>query len=514
MNRYLFSSFVLAFITISLYAQDPNILWQRTIGGSGEEFLSSIISTADGGFIVGGRSDSNISGEKLENSRGGNDYWVLKLDNNGIIEWQRTLGGDIDDRLNSIFQTSDGGYVLAGTSASGISGDKTEASKGGSDYWIIKLSPSGNIEWQKTLGGNNNDSATNILQTADGGYIVTGNSTSSISGDRTIFNPGIQDIWILKLDLNGNIEWQQAYSFIDNTYCAGLDFTADGGYIIGYFPSTQDLYGTLKIASNGTQLWEKIYGCGPITFMTNVKKTNDSGYIMTGFSDSDAGGVKSEDSQGFDYWIIKVDQDGEIEWENTIGGAFGEGCYTTLQSSEGGYFVTGYSDSPASGDKTEDPVGASDYWIIKLNEQGIIEWQNTIGGADSERIPFGAQLNDGTYIVGGQSESDISGDKTENSRGDYDFWVIKHNSILNIAENSFSKSISLYPNPTKNSLQINTQDKTIDQINIYTITGSKILQLELDTVSPTVDVSSLAMGVYYVQLYSGKNVAVKKFVKE
>ena len=106
-------------------------------------------------------------------------YGYAKVPKKMKEEWQRTLGGDIDDRLNSIFQTSDGGYVLAGTSASGISGDKTEASKGGSDYWIIKLSPSGNIEWQKTLGGNNNDSATNILQTADGGYIVTGNSKAA-----------------------------------------------------------------------------------------------------------------------------------------------------------------------------------------------------------------------------------------------------------------------------------------------------------------------------------------------
>lgn len=315
--------------TFVTYAQDPNILWQRTIGGSVEEYLSSITNTSDGGLIIGGRSDSNISGEKIENSRGDNDYWVLKLDSNGTIEWQRTLGGDGEDKLSSIFETSDGGFVLAGLSASAISGDKTEASKGESDYWIIKLSASGNIEWQKTLGGDSSDSATEILQTLDGGYLVIGNSTSSISGDRTIYNSEMQDVWILKLDSTGNINWQKAFSLVDYTYSAGLDFTDDGGYIIGFFHSEQNLYGAWKIDSSGTRLWEKWYGCGPTTFMTNIKKTNDSGYILTGFSDSDAGGVKSEDSQGFDYWIIKVDEDGEIEWENTIGGAFGEACYTT-----------------------------------------------------------------------------------------------------------------------------------------------------------------------------------------
>ncbi|HET8803892.1 MAG TPA: T9SS type A sorting domain-containing protein, partial [Aequorivita sp.] len=114
----------------------------------------------------------------------------------------------------------------------------------------------------------------------------------------------------------------------------------------------------------------------------------------------------------------------------------------------------------------------------------------------------------------GQSGSNISGDKTEDSRGVADFWIIKHAQTLGLEENPFSEAITLYPNPAKNTLQLNTQDKTIDQVNIYTMTGSKVLQLEIEAVSPTVDVSSLASGVYYVQLYSGKDVALKKFVKE
>ena len=124
------------------------------------------------------------------------------------------------------------------------------------------------------------------------------------------------------------------------------------------------------------------------------------------------------------------------------------------------------------------------------------------------------QSSDGSYILGGNSQSNISGDKSENSRGGQDYWIIKHAQTLGIEENPFATAITLYPNPTKNILQLNTQDKTIDQVNIYTMTGSKVLQLEVDTVSPTVDVSGLASGVYYVQLYSGKKVALKKFIKE
>jgi len=237
--------------------------------------------------------------------------------------------------------------------------------------------------------------------------------------------------------------------------------------------------------------------------------------MVIGFSNSNISGAKTENSNGEeDYWILKLDVNGNIEWQNTIGGNFGDACYTVIETSDNGYFITGYSYSEISGDKTENNVGSTDFWIMKLNNVGIIEWQNTIGGSDGERLPQAIKNLDGSYTIAGQSRSNISGDKTENSRGDYDFWIIKHTQTLGLEENSFTSSITLYPNPAKNTLQLNTQDKTINQVNIYTMTGSKVLQLDVDTVSPSVDVSSLASGVYFVQLYSGKNVALKKFVKE
>lgn len=237
--------------------------------------------------------------------------------------------------------------------------------------------------------------------------------------------------------------------------------------------------------------------------------------MVIGFSNSNISGAKTENSNGEeDYWILKLDVNGNIEWQNTIGGNFGDACYTVIETSDNGYFITGYSYSEISEDKTENNVGSTDFWIMKLNNVGIIERQNTIGGSDGERLPQAIKNLDGSYTIAGQSRSNISGDKTENSRGDYDFWIIKHAQTLGLEENPFATAITLFPNPAKNTLQLNTQDKTIDQINIYTMTGSKVLQLDMETVSPTVDVSSLASGVYYVQLYSGKNVALKKFVKE
>ena len=510
-----FTLLSLFFFVFTIQAQDPNILWQRTIGGSDYDFLSEIITTSDGGFAVGGYSRSNISGEKSENSRGEEDYWVLKFDSFGEIEWQRTFGGTESDILGALKQTADGGFMVGGTSFSGISGDKTDPSKGYSDFWILKLDASGNIEWQKTIGGNGADEITEIIQTPDGGFFIGGSSSSDISGDRTEPNYVYTDAWILKLDSNGNILWQKSHDFIENLRLSTIISTNDEGYLLGGYDYNPPVYYIMRINKDGFKFWERPFVADGFDILTNAIQTSDGGYVVIGFSDSNISGDKTEDSNGFDdYWILKIDSVGNIEWQNTIGGNLSDGCYTVIETPDNGYFITGYSDSEISGDKTENSLGSADYWIMKLNSVGIIEWQNTIGGSDGERVPKAVKNIDDSFIIAGQSRSNISGDKTENSRGGYDFWIIKHAQTLGLEENPFYNAITLYPNPVKNTLQLNTKDKTINQINIYTITGSKVLQLEVNTVSPIVDVSSLATGIYYVQLYSGKNVALKKFVKE
>ncbi|WP_026450925.1 T9SS type A sorting domain-containing protein [Aequorivita capsosiphonis] len=510
-----FTLLALLLSVFSIYAQDPNILWQRTIGGSELEEPTFISGTNDGGFIVGGFSESDISGEKTENSRGGYDYWVLKFGSSGNIEWQKTIGSSQDDYLADAKQTPEGDYILLGGSDSDISGDKTENSLGYTDYWVIKLDSTGNIIWENTIGGDGYDNAAEVQITADGGYIIGGTSESGISGDRTVFNSSGRDAWVLKLDENGNILWQRSHNLMDSFSMGSIKVTADGGYIIGGTSRSPDFYSFMKVNASGNNVWEKYYGADGWQALTNLIITSDGGYLGVGFSDADASGDKTEDSQGgLDYWLLKLNSNGNIEWQNTIGGDSGDAPYTATETADGGYFITGYSYSNISGDKTENTFDSPDFWIIKLNSLGIIEWQNNIGGTNVDRLPNTVLYNDGNFIICGQSASNISGDKTENSRGGYDFWIIKHAATLGLEENPFAAAINLHPNPTTNTLQLNTQDKIINQINIYSMTGSKVLQLDINTVSPTVDVSSLASGVYYIQLYSGKNVALKKFVKE
>ncbi|MCZ4320351.1 T9SS type A sorting domain-containing protein [Aequorivita viscosa] len=527
MKKNILTSLVLVLITISLYAQDPNILWQRTIGGSSIDIASVIKSTLDGGFILGGSSTSDISGEKSENSRGGDDYWIIKLDSAGEIEWQRTIGGSGNDFLNSIALSSDGGYVLGGYSDSNISGEKTENSLGDVDGWVLKLDSSGNILWQNTIGGTNADTITAVIATSDGGYLLNCYSNSNSSPDKSENSLGSYDYWIVKIDNTGNIIWENTIGGDGADSSLALANTTDGGFIVGgasfsnisgdKTENTNGLqdYWVIKLDGSGNIQWQHTIGGNSTDIPRSLIQTADGGYLIGGESGSDISGDKSENNIGLgDFWIVKLDSAGNIQWQNTIGGNKTDVCYALIQKNNGNFIVGGGSESDMIGDKTEENIGGQDYWIVELDSTGTVIAQNTIGGTENEILTSLSLSNNSELIIGGASQSSISGDKTEDSRGNFDYWILYHNLILGIEENPLIVSITLYPNPTKNTLQLNTQDQTINQINIYTITGSKVVQLDVDTVSPTVDVSSLASGLYYVQLYSGKNVALKKFVKE
>jgi hypothetical protein len=267
---------------------------------------------------MGGFSSSNKTGDKTENTKGNYDYWILKLDAFGNIQWQNTIGGSGYDYLHSVQETTDGEFILGGSSNSGVSGDKTESS-GNFDYWIIKLNSIGDIIWQKTIGGSNIDELYKIQQTQDGGFIAIGTSYSDSTGNKNENSQGGYDFWIIKLDWLGNIEWQ-------NTI---------GG-------SSYDF------AKSGLQ-------------------TSDSGYLIGGYSMSEISGDKTEESYGIeDYWVVKLNESGIIEWQKTIGGIGLDILYSVIQAGDGSYLLAGYSTSEVSGNKTEGSIGGQDYWIIKL----------------------------------------------------------------------------------------------------------------------------------------------------
>ena len=236
-------------------------LWDKTIGGSGHDFISSsTLSTENGDIIVAGKSESNATGDKSEDSKGGNDFWIVKLDASGNKLWDKTIGGNGNDSASSLLVYQDGSFIVAGSSDSNASGDKSEDSKGANDFWIVKLDASGNKLWDKTIGGNGNDSASSLLAYQDGSFIVAGSSDSNASGDKTLNNKGGRDFWAVGMDANGN------------------------------------------------KLWDKtIGGSGGDYHPQIISGANDNFYIA-GKSDSNVTGDKSEDSKGLlDYWIIKLE---------------------------------------------------------------------------------------------------------------------------------------------------------------------------------------------------------------
>jgi hypothetical protein len=444
--------FASVIFSANVFSQDPSIQWQNTIGGNNTDWLHSIQQTADGGYILCGSSMSNISGDKTETCIGAIDYWIVKTDAAGNIQWQNTIGGSNQDQLHSIQQTADGGYILGGYSMSNISGDKTEnnidttLSTYTNDYWIVKIDTSGNIQWQNTIGGNDNDWLYSIQQTTDGGYILGGSSRSNISGDKTENSIGFDDYWIVKTDAAGSIQWQNTIGGSGNDHLLSIQQTADGGYILGGYSNSgiagdktegcfgQDDYWIIKTDATGNIQWQNTIGGSYSDVLNSIQQTADGGYILGGYSQSNISGDKTENSNGgFDYWIVKTDASGNIQWQNTIGGNGNfDFLYSAQQTADGGYILGGRSNSNISGDKTENNNAGHDYWVVKTDASGNIQWQNTIGGNGDDYLYSVRQTADGGYILGGYSMSSISGDKTENNTGIDDYWILKLNGNYNL----------------------------------------------------------------------------------
>ncbi|HKR03153.1 MAG TPA: T9SS type A sorting domain-containing protein [Bacteroidia bacterium] len=504
----IYNSTFLIYNTFSQTA--PGIEWQNTIGGSKAELISSIIQTTDGGYFLGGFSNSDISGDKTENNVDTTlntyDYWVVKTDATGNIQWQNTIGGVNTDVIMSSRQTSDKGYILGGRSDSNISGDKTENSNGGFDYWIVKIDSMGNVQWQNTIGGNGDEYFFDLKETTDGGYILGGSSISDISGDKTENHLGQYDYWIVKTDSLGNIQWQNTIGGSKNDNLTSIEQTKDGGYILGGFSEsnisgdktennmgglyTND-YWVVKTDSLGNIQWQNTIGGSYYDLLFSIEQTTDKGFILAGESVSGASGDKTENNwdsteQTGDYWLVKTDSLGNIQWQNTIGGSDDDIALSAHQTADGGYVIAGPSVSDISGDKTENNLGAPatfDYWIVKTDSAGNVQWDNTIGGAGNDQLGGVQQTNDGGYILGGFSDSNISGDKTENNVDTIciplcssDYWIVKlgPDTITGIPTHHSSLiTHNFSPNPltTQSKLTFKNPNKEKYLFILYDITG-------------------------------------------
>jgi hypothetical protein len=298
--------------------------WQKCLGGSDWDEASSIAQTTDGGYIVAGYSSSNDS--DVSGNHGLLDYWVVKLNSSGDIQWQKCLGGSDYDEASSIAQTADGGFIVAGRSYSNdgdVSGYHGTPGYYG-DYWVVKLNSSGDIIWQKCLGGSSDDWAYSIAQTADGGFIVAGRSCSN-DGDVTGWHEGydvdhrpISDYWVLKLNSSGDIIWQKSLGGSSYDWAWSIAQTTDGGFIVAGYSYSNDGdvsghhgmigsadYWVVKLNSSGDIVWQKCLGGSNYDIARSIAQTSDGGFIVAGESASNDGDV-SGNHGGYDYWVVKL----------------------------------------------------------------------------------------------------------------------------------------------------------------------------------------------------------------
>lgn len=349
------------------------IMWNVLYGGSLDDYATSVIATADGGYMVAGYSNS-ADGNITNNHNGSIDYWLVKLDPEGHLIWQRSLGGTRDDYAANIIQTNDGGYAVCGYTNS--NDDDVSGNHGASDYWIVKLDGAGTIQWQSTLGGTGLDNATDIRQTFDGGYIVVGYS-NSVDGDVTGNHDGSLDYWMTKLDANGSLLWQKSLGGSDDDQATAVRQTDDGGYLVagssrsadgdatsGHIGRGYD-YWIVKTDANGNIMWQQIYG-GTGDDYASAMCQSGSAYVIAGYSNSIDGDVAGNHGIN-DYWLIMVDpSNGGLYWQKTLGGSGDDRASCLQQTTNGGYIVTGFAASNDYDVTDNHSVGIPDYWVAKL----------------------------------------------------------------------------------------------------------------------------------------------------
>jgi hypothetical protein len=537
------------FIFHSAFSQNPLVKqWDKRFGGTGDDQLYWLQQTTDGGYILGGYSDSDSSGDKTQFSRGGNDYWIIKIDSLGVKQWDKRYGGSAGDLLTSLQQTNDGGYIVGGSSNSDSSGDISQSSKGQYDYWIIKADGYGNKQWDKRYGGTGKDYLYSLDQTTDGGYILGGYSYSDSSGDKTQDAWGYADYWIVKIDSIGNKQWDKRYGGTWEDWLRVVKQTTDGGYILeGYSVSdssgdkTQNSwasgawdYWIVKVDSLGNKQWDKQFGGTSRDLCTSMSLTSDGGYILVGYSDSDSSGDKTQpnwDSTGntTDYWIVKIDSLGNKQWDKDYGGTMFEfGFGNISQTSDGGFIISSDSYSSISGDKTENNLGQEQTWIIKTDSLGIKQWDKTVFALSNPHEEAGLviQTNDGCYAVANYTRAGIGGYKTQPNWDTLapfntsDYWIIKFcDSTLTTSIpiiNKQSTSFNIFPNPAQDEFTISGLPFPV-QIKMVDVFGREVFSQTIITSNPKPDsyrvqTSNFSNGVYLIKAYTGKGVFQQKLI--
>lgn len=372
---------------VDIFLEEENVVhtFAKTYGGPDREYANGMVLLDDGSIIVAG----SVHFSDITNP---SDAWVIKLDREGDVIWQQSFGGPYRDKITSLAETTDGGFIGGGYS-DGMG--PTERLDRNYDFWVFKLDSSGELLWQEFFGSSGNELLRSMIQTTDGGFIATGGAQG--------------DAWIIKLDNSGNLEWEKTYGSSGNESLSSIIQTADGGFIgTGVFGSDTWL---LKLDNAGNLEWEKTFSAenGDRQGKT-IMSTREGGYMLVDLTYTDH----------YDSNILELDAEGNIVWEKKYGGSGNDNIKSVKQTINGEFVLVGYSDS-IDGDLTEN-YGARDVWILKIDQTGNIIWQKSYGGSAIEHAGSICISPQGGLIIGADSESNDG--LVEGNNGGYDFWIL------------------------------------------------------------------------------------------
>jgi len=448
--RTLFLVSVLATAT-AVYGQSisaPPVEWQATFGAQADDELQSVKEVPGEGYLLAGSSNGSTNATKSSEGFGSLDFWIVRTDALGARVWDRSFGGTESDFLRDMEVTSDGGFIAGGHSSS-TNGNKTSPFWGSGpaglgDYWIVRGDTNGNVLWDKSFGGTNDDVLLGVRQTMDGGYVLGGYSSSAAGGNKTAPQYGLSDFWVVRLNAAGDVIWDRSFGGDNADILYALQETTNGGFIVGGVTTsgvsgskTSPGFGSedawvLRLDASGNKVWEASFGGTERDGCFALQQLSDGGFVLGGYSAS-AGGTGNKASPNYgaaDFWIVRLDSGGNKLWDQSYGGSGDDQLHDIRVTESGGLFVGGYSYSRAEGNKSSpnftpsDPP-SGDYWLLRLDAVGGKVWEQVFGGTGLDRMESLAMTGDAGLLLGGNSLSSTNGNKTSPNYGFADYWIVK-----------------------------------------------------------------------------------------
>lgn len=520
--KNLYLTIILLFFCFSMFAQ-PSISLQKTYGGSGHEYAWKTIPTNDGGYAFVGFSESNDG--DVSGNHGGEDLWVGKISVTGIIQWSFLYGGTADDEGYDIIQTSDNGFLVAGWSNS-FDGDVTgHHGTYSSDVWVLKLTSTGTLTWNKCYGGTSADEAVAMAQSPDGNFFLTG-YTSSNDGDISGLHGSSSDLWVIKINSTGALLYQKCIGGASYDEGIGICATTDNGCIISGRTSSNDGDATgyhggddmlvVKLSSTLTIDWAKCFGGTETEEGNSVVQLLDGSYAVLGYSSTQNNGdiIGHHNPQGADdYWLVKLTTTGTISWAKCYGGSGDDQADGLAKCNDGGFVLCGLTNS-TDGDVTGFHIATfnPDIWVAKVNSTGTLIWQKCIGGSDQDESFNIFDSGNDTYVVTGftySTDFDVT-----NNKGSADGWIIWIAGNNSVEDNYFSNSINIFPNPTKEKIYIENKNGKTLEVSVFSINGTNIYYEKTNKSNSIIDLENIEQGIYLLEIQSDCEKTTKKFIKE